>query len=88
MVDSPSDNIQTHKVLGPNLPRGRVGGQKSLENPGNPEKLSPGRGGGVLGWATTLGRFNISANPETKNPMIPSNVSERGPGTDASEDQG
>ena len=33
MVDSPSDNIQTHKVLGPKSPRCRDGGQKSLENP-------------------------------------------------------
>ena len=36
MVDRPSDSIQTHKVLGPNSPKGRVGGQKSL---GNPEKV-------------------------------------------------
>ena len=33
MVDSHSDALQTHKVSGPNSPRGRVGGQKSLENP-------------------------------------------------------
>ena len=33
MVDSPSDNIQTHKVLGRNSPTDRVSGQKSLENP-------------------------------------------------------
>ena len=35
-----------------------------------------------------MGQFDISANPENKNPIIPSNVSERGPGTSASEDQG
>ena len=44
MVDSPNDAQQTHEVSGRNSPRGRVGGQKSLENPENPEKLSPGRG--------------------------------------------
>ena len=33
MVDSPSDDIQAHKVLGRNSPRDRVSGQKSLENP-------------------------------------------------------
>ena len=33
MADSPSNDIQTHKVSGRNSPRGRVGGQKSLENP-------------------------------------------------------
>ena len=44
VVDSPSDNIQTHKALGQNSPRGRVSGQKSLENP---EKLSPGGRGGT-----------------------------------------
>ena len=38
MVDSPGDNIQTHKFLGRNSPRDRVGGQKSLENPENPER--------------------------------------------------
>ena len=49
MVDSPNDALQTHKVSGRNSPRGRVGGQKSLENPKNPEKLSPGRKGGYWG---------------------------------------
>ena len=47
MVDSPSDNIQTHKVLVPNSPRGRVDGQKSLKNSKILEKLSPGEGGGT-----------------------------------------
>ena len=50
MVDSPNDALQTHKVSGQNSPRGGVGGQKSLKNPENPEKLSPGRGGGVGYW--------------------------------------
>ena len=49
MVDRPSGNTQTHKVLGRNSPSGRVGGPKSRENPGNPEKLSPGQGGGYWG---------------------------------------
>ena len=49
MADSPSDTIDTHKVSGRNSPRGRVGGQKSLKNPENPEKLSPGRGGANWG---------------------------------------
>ena len=44
-VDTPNDAPQSHKVSGQNSPRGRVGGQKSLENPENPKKLSPGRGG-------------------------------------------
>ena len=47
MVHSPNDALQSYKVSGQNSPRGRVGGQKSLKNPGNLEKLSPGRGGGV-----------------------------------------
>ena len=72
MVHSPNDALQSHKVSGQNSPRSRVGEQRILENPENLEKLSPGRGGeGVLGWATTLGQFDISANPETKNPIIP-----------------
>ena len=41
MVDSPNDNIQTHKVLSRNSPRGRVGGQKSLENPEKVMKSGP-----------------------------------------------
>ena len=45
MVHSPHDALQSHKVLGQNSPRGRVGGQKSLKNPENPEKLSPATGG-------------------------------------------
>jgi hypothetical protein len=49
MVDSPSESLQTHKVSGRNSPRGRVSGQKSLKNPENPEKLSPGQGGGYWG---------------------------------------
>ena len=50
MVDSPNDALQSHKVSGQNSPRGRVGGQKSLENPEDPEKLSPCRGWGGAGY--------------------------------------
>ena len=49
MVDTPNDALQSHKVSGQNSPRGRVGGQKSLKNPENPEKLSPSQGGGYWG---------------------------------------
>ena len=49
MADSPSETLQTHKFLGRNSPRGRIGGQKSLKNPQNPEKLSPGQGGEYWG---------------------------------------
>ena len=44
MVNSPNDALQSHKVSGQNSLRARVGGQKSLKNPENPEKLSPTRG--------------------------------------------
>ena len=46
MVHSPNDALQSHKVSGQNSPRGKAGGQKSLKNPKNPEKLSLGKGGG------------------------------------------
>ena len=49
MVHSPNDALQSHKVLGQKSPKGRVGGQKSLKNPENPEKLSPARMGGYWG---------------------------------------
>ena len=49
MVDSPDDALQLHKVSARNSPRGGVGGQKSLKNPKNPEKLSPARGRGYCG---------------------------------------
>ena len=50
MVHSPNDALQSHKVSGQNSPKERVGGQKSPKNPGNPEKLSPGSGGGGGYW--------------------------------------
>ena len=49
MVHSPNDALQSHKVSGRYSPRGRVGRQKSLKNPENPDKLSPGRGGEYWG---------------------------------------
>ena len=72
MVDNPSDNIQTHEVLGRNSPRDRVSGQKILKNPDNPEKLSPGRGGG---WGTGVGKhfgtiWHISINIEGTSPKL------------------
>ena len=55
MVHSPNDALQSHNVSGQNSPRGRVGGQKSLKNPENPEKLSPGQGGGGYWGGRPLG---------------------------------
>ena len=41
MVDSPSETLQTHKFPGRNSPRGRVGGQKSLQNPESGQNILP-----------------------------------------------
>ena len=49
MVDTPNDALQSHKVSVQNSPRGRVSGQKSLQNSEILEKLSPGEGGGYWG---------------------------------------
>ena len=49
MIHSPSEILQTCKILRPNSPRGRGVGQKGLKNPENLEKLSPGRGGTGVG---------------------------------------
>ena len=67
MVDSPSETLQTHKVSGQNSPKGRVGGQKSLKNPENPEKLSPGRGGatGVGDHFETIWHISVSIGGES-----------------------
>ena len=62
-------------------------GKKVLKIKKKSGKLKPVQGGGgVLEWATTLGQFDMSANAKTKNPIIPSNVSQRGPGMSASAD--
>ena len=56
MVHSPNDALRSYKVSGQNSPRGRVGGQKSRENPENLEKLSPGEEwGGGTGMGDHLG---------------------------------
>ena len=55
MVDTPNDALQSHKVLGQNSPRGRVGGQKSLKISEILEKLSPDQGGGGTGVGDHLG---------------------------------
>ena len=64
MVDSPSDNIQTHKVLGPNSPGGRVGGQKSLENPEKVMKSSPSEAPGLALARTGAERGSITIEPQ------------------------
>ena len=46
MVHSPNDALQSQRLSGQHSPRVGVGGQKSLKNPENPEKLSPEEGGG------------------------------------------
>ena len=71
LVDSPSNALQTHKVSGPKSPRGRVGGQKGLKNPENPEKLSPGRGGGGTGVGDHFGTIrHISVSIGGTSPKL------------------
>ena len=72
MVDSPNDALQTHKVSDQNSPRGGVGRQKSLKNPENPEKLSPGRGGGgVTGVGDHFGTMrHISVTIDRTSPTL------------------
>ena len=77
MVDNPSEILQTRKILGPNSPRGRFGGQKGLNNPENLEKLSPGRGGGYcggrpLGDTAAAGgpKLHISGTPIAQGPKL------------------
>ena len=66
MVDRPSDNVQTHKVLGPNTPRGRVGGQKSLESPEKAMKSCPSEALGRALARTRAGaeRGRIAIEPQ------------------------
>ena len=66
MVDGPSDALQLQNISGRNSPGGGGGGQKSLENPENLEKLSPGGGGvGVTGVGDHLGTIrHISVSIE------------------------
>ena len=64
MVDSPSDTIQTHKVLGPSSPRGRVGGQKSLENLEKVMKSCPSKAPGRALARTGADRGRITIEPK------------------------
>ena len=61
MVHSPNDALQSQKVSSQNSPRGRAGEQKSLKNPENPEKLSPGKGGGGTGVGEHFGTIRQSS---------------------------
>ena len=71
MAYSPNDALQSHKVSGQNSPRGGVGGQKSLKNPENPEKLSPARGGGGTGVGDNFGTIrHISINIDGTSPKL------------------
>ena len=69
MVDSPSDNIQTHKVFGRNSPRDRVGGQKSLENPKKVMKSCPSEAPGRALARAERGRMTIE--PENHRTTVP-----------------
>ena len=64
MADSPSDSIQTHKVSGQNSPRGRVGGQKSLENPKKVMKSCPSEAVGRALARTEAKRGRITIEPQ------------------------
>ena len=64
MVDSPSDNIQTHKVLGRNSPRDRVSGQKGLENPEKVMKSCPSEAPGRALARTGAERSPINIEPQ------------------------
>ena len=57
-VDRPSDTIRTHKVSGPNSPRGRFGGQKRLENLEKP-RGGWGEGTGVGDHLGTIPHISI-----------------------------
>ena len=71
MVDSPYDALQINKVSGQNSSRGRVGGQKTLRNPENPEKLIPAKGGGDTGVGDHFGTFPpISVSIDGTSPKL------------------
>ena len=73
MVHSPNDALNSHKVLGQNSPRGRVGGQKSLKNRENLEKLrgQAGGGGGGTGVGDHFGTFPpISVSIDGTSPKL------------------
>ena len=60
MVHSPNDALQSHKVSGQSSPRGRIGGQNSLENPENLEKVSPGGGTEMGDHFGTIRHISVS----------------------------
>ena len=64
IVDNPNDALQTHKVLGRNPPRGRIGGQKSLENPEKVMKSCPSETPGRALARTGAKRGRITIEPQ------------------------
>ena len=130
MVDSPSANLQTHKVSGRNSSRGRVGGPdrsraratwgplepctcdlRTTEavrvQPADHKSCAHATCGPLEPCARDLQTIRATCGPlepcardmrtecksgsqKSENPKVPclSNVSERGPGTSASENQG
>ena len=71
MADSPSDNIQTHKVSGQNSPRDTVGGQKSLENPEKVMKSCPSAAPGRALARTGAKRGHITIEPQNHRTTEP-----------------
>ena len=60
MIDSPNDAVQSHEVSARNSPRGRVGGQQSLENPEKVMKSCPSEDPGrVARTGAERGRVTI-----------------------------
>ena len=66
MVHSPDDGLQTHNVSGGNSPRGRVGGQKSLENPEKVMKSSPSEALGRALARTGAEGGRVTIEPQKK----------------------
>ena len=63
MVDSPSDALQTHQVSGSNSSKGRICGQKSIENPKKVMKSCPSKAPGRALARTGAKRRRISIEP-------------------------
>ena len=64
MVDSPNDALQTHKCSGPNSPKGRVSGQKSLETPKKVMKSCPSKAPGRALARTGAERGRVTIEPQ------------------------